>query len=142
MYNVSVTFEIFENGMRAPVEWKKISGHLILDFKMDFTRKAKWVKDGHQTLDPKQFNYAGVVTQDSIRIALTYASLNDLEVTAADVQNTYLQALSLEKHYVICNDDFGIENRSKVALIRRALYGGKLAGRDYWIHIGCMNEGD
>ena len=27
-----------------------------------------------------------------------------------------------------------------IALIRRALYGGKIAGRDFWIHLrSCMN---
>ena len=78
--------------------------------------------------------------RDSIRIALTYASLNYLEVTAADVWNEYLQAPSSEKHYIICGDEFGIEHKGKVALIQRALYGGKLAGRDYWLHMrSCMN---
>ena len=85
MFNVSVAFEILENGKPAPVGWTKTSGHLIWDLKMDFTRKARWVKDGHRTPDPKQSNYAGVVARDSIRIALTYAALNELEVTAADV---------------------------------------------------------
>ena len=43
------------------------------------------MKTGHRTPDPKRSNYAGVVAQDSIRIALTYAALNELEVTAADI---------------------------------------------------------
>ena len=57
-------------------------------------------------------------------------SLNELEVTAVNVQNTYLQVSSLEKHYAVCNDDFVIRNRGKVALIRGALYGGKMARYD------------
>ena len=71
---------------------------------MDFIRKATWVKDGHRTLDPKQSNYAGVVAQDSIWIALTYVALNELKVTVADVQNAYLQALLSKKHYIVCNE--------------------------------------
>ena len=98
------------------------------------------MKDGHRTPDPKQSNYAGVVARDSIQIALTYAALNELEVTAADVRNAYLQAPLSEKYYIVCNDDFGIENRGKVALIRRALYGGKMTGHNYWVHM-CMYEG-
>ena len=31
MYNVSVAFEILEHGQKAPVGWKKTSGHLIWD---------------------------------------------------------------------------------------------------------------
>jgi hypothetical protein len=54
---------------------------------------------------------------------------------AADVQNAYLQAPSSENHYIICGREFGLENEGRVALIRRALYGGKSAGRDYWLHM-------
>jgi hypothetical protein len=49
------------------------------------------------------------------------------------------QAPSLEKHYIICGQEFGIENEGKFALIRQALYGGKVAGRDFWHHLReCM----
>ena len=41
----------------------------------------------------------------------------------------------------MCNDDFGIKNRGKVALIRRALYCGKMGGHDYSVHMrACMKE--
>jgi hypothetical protein len=141
MTNVSIAFEILDEGETAPSNWKKSSGHLIWDVKMDFTRKARWVKDGHKTADPLTSNYAGVVSRDSVRIALTYAALNDLEVFAADVQNAYLQAPSSERHYVICGKEFGEENEGRTALIRRALYGGKSAGRDYWLHMrSCMEH--
>ena len=53
MHNVSVAFEILDNGIKVPVGWTKTPGHLIWDLKMDFTRKARWVKDGHRTPDPK-----------------------------------------------------------------------------------------
>ena len=139
MHNVSVAFEILEPSEQPPPGWKETSGHIIFDVKMDFTRKARWVKDGHKTPDPATSSYAGVVSRDSVRIALTYAALNELPVTAADVQNAYLQAPSSEKHYVICGNEFGAEHFGKKALIRRALYGGKLAGRDFWAHLrSCM----
>jgi hypothetical protein len=44
MSNVSIAFEILEDGEHAPTNYKKSSGHLIWDVKMDFTRKARWVK--------------------------------------------------------------------------------------------------
>ena len=47
MYNVSVAFEILEYGQKVLLGWKKTSRQLILDIKMDFTRKSRWVKDGH-----------------------------------------------------------------------------------------------
>ena len=36
---------------------------------------------------------------------------------------------------MICGAEFGLENVGKVALIRRALYGGKSAGRDFRNHL-------
>ena len=139
MANVRVAFEILEKGKPIPVGWSKSSGHLVFDVKMDFTRKARWVKDGHRTPEPDQSTYAGVVSRESVRIALTYAALNGLNVAAADIKNAYLQAPSSEKHYVICGAEFGLENIGKVALIRRALYGGKSSGADFWKHLrSCM----
>lgn len=141
MANVKVAFEILRKGEVSPPGWTKSSGHLVFDVKMDFTRKARWVKDGHRTPDPEQSTFAGVVSRESVRIALTYAALNDINVTAADIKNAYLQAPSSEKHYVICGPEFGLENVGKVALIRRALYGGKSSGADFWRHLRtCMEH--
>ena len=51
-----------------------------------------------------------------------------------------MQAPSSEKYYVICEKEFSLEHEGKIALIRRALYGGKLAGRDFWTHLrSCIN---
>ena len=117
MYNVGVAFEILEEGQKAPIGWSKVTGHLVWDLKMDFTRKARWVLDGHQTPDPIGLTYAGVVSCESVRIAFTYTALNGLQVCAADICNAYLQAPSLCKGYIICGPEFGIENVGKVALI-------------------------
>ena len=143
MFNVRVTFEILEEGQAAPPGWKKASGHLIWDIKMDFTRKARWVLDGHKTPYPIGSTFAGVVSRESVRIAFTYAALNDLQVFAADIHNAYLQAPSSQKDYVVCGPEFGIENIGKVALIHRALYGGKSVGRDFRNHLrSCMHHLD
>ena len=74
-----------------------------------------------------------MISRDSVIISLTCAALNDVDVdaTASDIQNTYLQAPSSEKHYVICGKEFDLEHEGNIVLIRRALYGGKLAGRDF-----------
>ena len=44
-----------------------------------------------------------------------------------------------QKDYIICGPEFGLENVGKVALIHRALYGGKTAGQDFQNHLrACM----
>ena len=141
MFNVGVAFKILEEGQAAPTGWNKASGHLIWDVKMDFTRKARWVLDGHKTPDPIGSTFAGVVSRESIQIAFTYAALNDLQVFAADIRNAYLQAPSSQKDYVVCGPEFGIENIGKVALIHRVSYGGKSTGRDFRNHLrSCMHH--
>ena len=71
MYNVVVAFEMLEDSSKAPSGWTKVMGHLVWDVKMDFTRKAGWVLDGHKTPDLEGLTYAGVVSRESVRIALT-----------------------------------------------------------------------
>jgi hypothetical protein len=81
------------------------------------------------------------VSHDSIHISLTYAALLGLPVIGADIHNAYLQDPSLEKHFIICGPEFGIENEGRDALIWRALYGGKIAGGDFWHHLrDCMGQ--
>ena len=80
------------------VGYTKSSGHLIFDVKMDFLRKARWVKDGHHTPDPKTSNYAGVVSRGKKCILLTHDALHLTPVKTADISSAYLQALTYEKH--------------------------------------------
>ena len=143
MSNIGVAVEVLVYGVLAPPGYSKVTGHLVWDVKMDFTRKARWVLDGHKTPDPLYSQYAGVVSRESVRIAFTYAALNNLDVFAADIRNAYLQAPSSRKDYIICGPEFGLENVGKVALIHRALYGGKTAGRDFRNHLrACMHHLD
>ncbi len=141
MGNVCIAFEILGRAMKAPPGWHKASGHLVFDVKMDFTRRACWVKDGHKTPDSAMSNFASVVSRDSIRIALTHVALLGLPVLGAGICNAYLQAPSSEKHFIICGPEFGIENEGHIALIHCALYGGKVAGCNFRHHLcDCMDQ--
>ncbi len=90
MGNVCVAFEILGPGTKAPPGWHKASGHLVFDVKMDFTRKERWVKDGHKTPDSATSSFAGVVLRDGICVALTHVALLGLPVLGADIRNAYL----------------------------------------------------
>ena len=86
MVNVGISFELLGHFENVPVGWHAVTGHIIFDVKMDFTRKARWVLDGHKTAEPKISTYAGVVSRESLRIASTYAALNGVDFTAADIR--------------------------------------------------------
>ena len=108
---------------------------------MDFTQKARWVLDGHKTTDPIGSTFVGVVSRESVRITSTYATLNGLDICAADICNAYLQAPSSQQDYIICSPEFNVENVGRVTLIHRALYGGKSVGKDFRNHLrSCMHH--
>ena len=66
MSNIGVAFKILERGESPPPGYTKSSGHIVFGVRMIFHRKALWVKDGHRTPDPDTYNYAGVVSRESI----------------------------------------------------------------------------
>jgi hypothetical protein len=81
--------------------------------------------------------HAEVVSRDSIQIAFRYAALNDLGIFATNIRSAYLEAPSSQKDYILYSPKFGIEYIGKVAPIRRALYGGKSAGKVFRNHLCC-----
>ena len=133
MKNVLPAFE-FRDDDCMPLGHKKISCHMIFTVKMDLTRKARLVADGHRTDPPKDMTFSSVVSRDSVRIAFLLAALNDLDVLAADVQNAYLNAGTNEKLYIIAGKEFG-NNAGRPALIVRALYGLKSSGERWRSHM-------
>jgi len=89
---------------------------------------------------PAVLTYSSVVSRESMRIALTLAALNDLELKGSDIQNAYLTAPCEEKIWTILGPEFG-EDQGKKALIVRALYGLKSAGASFNRHISdCMRQ--
>ena len=86
MKNISVVaFEILEEDEVLPPSYKPATYQIIFDVKMDFTRKARYVLDGHKTDDPEGSTYAGVVSWESARIAFTNAGFNGIDLMAADI---------------------------------------------------------
>ncbi|KAI2495421.1 hypothetical protein MHU86_19096 [Fragilaria crotonensis] len=84
--------------------------------------------------------YASVVSRESVRIALTLAALNDLEVKTADIENAYLTAPVGERIWCKLGPEFG-QDAGKRAIIVRALYGLKSAGASFRNHLAdCMRH--
>lgn len=109
MAKVRVAFEIMHDGMEPPPTFQEMRCHLVFDVKMeDFQRKARLVAGGHMTtVTSATVTYASVVSRESVRIALTIAALNDLEVKTADIENAYLTAPVGEKIWCTLGPEFG-----------------------------------
>jgi len=92
-------------------------------------------------LDPPAImTYASVVGRETVRIALTMAALNDLEVKCSDIKGAYLTAPCEEKVWTRLGPEFG-PDAGKKALVVRALYGLKSAGASFSRHLSdCMRH--
>ena len=62
------------------------------------------------------------MSRDSVRIILTLAALNGLDVLSSDIQNAYLTAPTKEKIWTTCGAEFGGVDSGKRAVIMHALY--------------------
>ena len=76
----SIAFSILDEKSTPPVWYKHVRWRVIFDVNIDFTRKAWWLAVGHKTPDPIMSTCVGVVSKESVRIAFTYAALNNLDV--------------------------------------------------------------
>ena len=74
---------------------------------MDLTRKARLVAGGDMTDPPSSLTYSSVVTRESMRIAFLIAGLNDLDVLACDIGNSYLNAPCRENVWFEAGAEFG-----------------------------------
>jgi len=125
MKNVRVAFEVYEDDPSTlPPGYQEIACHMIFDVKMgeNSRRKARMVAGGHVTEVPTNLTYSSVVSRDSIRIALTVAALNGLDIFACDILNAYHSAPCRERIWTIAGPEFGVEDCGKTMLVVRALY--------------------
>jgi hypothetical protein len=100
---------------------------MIFDVEMeDFRQKARLVAGGYQNEAPATITYTSVVSCKTMRLALTIASLNYLEVKVGDVLNAYITAPVKENVWTVLGPEFG-HDAGKSAIIVRALYGLKSA---------------
>ena len=134
MSKVQVAFQILDDGESIPPTY-----HMVYDVKMEnFRRKALFVAEGHMTEAPATITYASVVSRESVRIALTLAALNGLEVKTANIENAYLTAPVNEKIWCTLGPEFGSE-AGKRAIVVRSLYGLNTAGAAFRNHMAdCM----
>ena len=86
---------------------------------------------------PATITYASVVSRETVRLALTVAALNDLEVKVGDVLNAYITAPVKEKVWTVLGPEFG-PDAGRRAIIVRALYGLKSAGAAFRAHLASF----
>ena len=108
------------------VSYKKSGVHMIFDVKLDkcFTWKAQLVADRHKQDAPNSMTYSFVVSCYSVRIMLTLAALNNLDLQTTNVKNAYLNAKPKERVYFYSKTEF-VKDEGKLVIVVRYLYGLK-----------------
>lgn len=134
MSNVEVAFKFLEPEGRPPPGYKKITCHVIFDVKFSLERKCRYVAGGHLVDTPPHLTHSSVVGRDSVRIALTYAALNGLSISACDISNAYLNAQTEEKVYFEAGTEWGSKSGRNVVVVR-ALYGLKGSALAWQRHL-------
>jgi hypothetical protein len=129
MDNLRIAFKIMNGDESVPPTYEDIRCHVIFDVKM-----GKYVAGSHTTDTQHAMTYASVVSRESVKIALTLADLNDLDVKMADIEKYYLKTPITEKFWTVIGPEFG-DDAGKSVLIVRALYGMMSSGAVFRNHL-------
>lgn len=97
---------MFRGKHEIPEGYTEATRFCVYDIKMDFTKKARWVKVGHLTASTGRSSNTGVVSRESVWIVLMYAAMNNLNVTCGNMKSAYLSAPTSEKYYIRLGPQF------------------------------------
>jgi hypothetical protein len=141
MKDLHIAFKCLNVGECMLIDYKWIKCNMIIDIKIeDFQRKARTVAGGHITGAPTTMTYACIISHETVGIALTIATLNDLKVKAANILDAYLSAPIKEKVWCVLGSEFGPDT-GKSAIIIQAFYGLKSDGAAFHAHlVDCMQH--
>ena len=121
-------------GAKVPSNYKLIKVHMVYAVKHDGRHKARLVANGNLTGPITEANYSGVVSLRSIRLIAFIGELNELELWAADISNTYVMSYTNEKVCIIAGPEFG-SLEGHLLIIVHALYGLKFSGVCWHVRI-------
>ena len=100
--------------------YQDIGCHMILYINMEgsFIRQARFVAGGHTNDLPSLTTYSSVLSTESVSIVFMIAALNDLDVFAADIGNSYLNAPCCEKIWTKSGPEFGTQQACVMLIVR------------------------
>ena len=111
----------------APSGYQKIRVHFVFAVKHCEKFKARLVAAGNLTKEPMESVYSGVVSLRGLRLVMSLAELNKLLLRGGDVCNTYLEALTRGKLYIIAGPEIG-ELQGHILILYKALYETRTGG--------------
>jgi hypothetical protein len=127
----------------TPVNRKKIGAQWVLKIKRDaegdiIKYKARLVAKGYSQVPGVDFEetYAPVGRTTSLRILLTIAATQDLEILQAELEGAYLNGNLDVGIYMDYPEVVKPKKGCDGLLLKKSLYGLKQSGRTWWIEMG------
>ena len=81
--------------------------NMIFDINVTtLTIKARLIAGERRTHLPKESVYSSVVWRESVHLSFLAAALNKLDILAGNIQNTYINAPTKERVYIMCDRDW------------------------------------
>jgi hypothetical protein len=129
MKTVRPAFETHKGEIKALAGHQQIRCQFVFDVKLGegSRKKARLVALGNRTQTPATLTYSSVVSRDSVRIALTAAALNELDMLVCDIGGAHLTAKCHKKVWVEAGPEFGSE-AGNIMIVKMALCGLKSSG--------------
>ena len=112
--------------------YQEIDLYTIFDIKLgeNLRRKDRLSTGPHKTKAPSSITYSQVVFQDSVRICLMVATLKNLYLQSADIENYYLTAPCRQKIWTRAGTNFG-QDKGKLFIIVKEQYGLNSSGASF-----------
>ena len=136
---VKASFRVLEDGEAVPNGYQFVRCCIMFDIKIeDFQRRAWLVAGGHMMEIPPTITYESVASHETVSIVLTIASFKDLQMKAAEILNSYVTTICLEKIWTILSSEFD-QDAGTTALIVIDVNGLTIAGAAFINHLEeCM----
>ena len=117
------TFCGLGEGEKTPEGHSMVPCHITMDCKFDGGHKARLDCGGNKTPDaPPEEVHSGVVSMETIGMAFVLASMNNLQVCAADTSTAFLCGKTREKVCIKAGKEFG-EHAGKMLLFHKGTCG-------------------
>jgi hypothetical protein len=118
-------------------DYTRIPYHCVFDVKFDGRRKCRIVAGGNHTTPTKESVFSGVVNISSVRLGFLIASLNVLQICAADIGNAFLYGRTREKVYVRAGREFGAQLQGRDLIVDKSLYGLRTSSARFHEHLSA-----
>ena len=102
--------------------YERLSYHVVWDCQFDNHRNPHVVLQGDKQESITDESYSGVVSLQTIRIMFLLATVNKLQLWAADVENAFLNGITRDKLYIIAGPEFGPEREGKALILYKSMY--------------------